>query len=162
MKIFVRFALAVAFAAIPAFCQARFSSTTGNVSLTSAGTTFTIQQPASNGKLITLEAATVYCSAACSATQTQNGTGATATAGTVNPILPWSAVPVATVWTASNVGTGVPVGGILQIAGGAGTDRTFDLHNIVLGPGGGTGSNYSIVIASTTATVNITLVWNER
>jgi len=163
MKLFSQFALLLGLAAVPAFCQVnRFSATTGDVSLSGAGTTLTIQQPATNGKLVSLEGATVYCSVACNVTQYQNGTAATTTAGTVTPILPQGAANFANIFTASNVGTGTLVGGIVRIAGGPGTDRSFALAPIVLPPGNGAGINYSIVISSITGTANITLTWNER
>lgn len=163
MKLLSRLLFTVALAAIPALAQVnRFSATTGDLSLSGAGTTLTIQQPAANGKLVSLESATVYCSTACSVTLTQNGTAATATAGTVVPILPLGVAGVANIFTASNVGSGTLVGGIVRIAGGAGTDRTFTLTPIVLPSGGGTGTNFNVVVSSITGTANITLIWNER
>jgi hypothetical protein len=71
------------------------------------------------------------------------------------------AAAVATVWTASNVGTGTAIGGILHLAGGAGTERTLDLSNIGMG-NTGTGTNYTITISSITGVANITLQWSEK
>ncbi len=71
--------------------QNRFSATSGDVSLSGAGTKLTLQQPATNGKQVTMEAAVVYCSVACDLTMAQNGTAATATAGTINsPLRMWA------------------------------------------------------------------------
>jgi hypothetical protein len=75
----------------------RYSSTTGDVSLSGAGTKFTIQQPATNANMVQLEAAVVYCSVACDFTMAQNGTAATTTAGTVTEILPFGVPALATV-----------------------------------------------------------------
>ncbi len=61
----------------------RWSATTGDVSLNSAGTTDTIQQPATNGSDVAIDQIVVYCSVACTVTQAANGAAATATAGTV-------------------------------------------------------------------------------
>jgi hypothetical protein len=74
----------------PAYSQglARWSATTGDVSLSGAGTAATIQQPAANASQVVFEYAIVYCSVACPVTITANGTAATATAGTINPLLP--------------------------------------------------------------------------
>lgn len=137
----------------------RYSATTGDVALVAAGTKFTIQQPATNAKIVTLEAAVIYCSVACDLTQAQNGTAASTTAGTVNPLLPFSATALATVWTASNVGAGTAAGGILHLAA---TEKiTLTFPNLTMG-NTGTATNYTFVIASITGTANITLFWSER
>lgn len=147
-------------AALPLCAQVnRYSATTGNVSLSGAGTALTIQQPASGGKLVTLESVQVYCSVTCVVSQAANGTAATATAGTANALLPARTPAAATVWTASNVGAGTAQGGVLNLSAGA--TQAIDVSKIVLGPSG-TGSNYTVSIASVTGTVNITLIWNER
>jgi len=136
-----------------------YSATTGNVTLSGAGTKFTIQQPATNAKQVSLVAAVVQCSVACDVTQSQNGTAATATAGTVNALLPIGPAAIATVWTASNVGAGTPAGGILSLA--AGEHQTLDLTLMHMG-NTGTGTNYTIAISSITGTANITLYWSEQ
>ena len=66
----------------PANQPPRFVGTTGDQSLSTAGLTVTIQQNDKATRKVTLEAAVVYCSVACSISQSQNGTAATATAGT--------------------------------------------------------------------------------
>ena len=148
--------------ALAALAQpARYSATTGDVTLSAAGTKFTIQQPATGAKQVRLEAATVYCSVACDLTQSQNGAAATSTAGTASPVLPIGRAALATVWTASNVGAGTPAGGILHLQGGVGTERTLELSSITMG-NTGTGTNYTFVISSITGTANITLYWSEQ
>lgn len=143
--------------------QTRFAATTGDVSLTSAATAATIQQPATNEQQVYIDQIVVYCSAACVASQAANGTAATTTAGTVTPILPTQLnLPVtATFWTASNVGMGTAQGGAVHIP--AGGTVTFCLSpscgnpaQVILGSGLGTKANYTLSIASVTATVNIT------
>lgn len=137
----------------------RYSATTGDVVLAAASTKFTIQQPATNGNVVMLEAAVLYCSVACDVTMAQNGTAATATAGTVTQILPFGVPAMATVWTASNVGSGTAAGGILHLAA---TERvTIDLSKISMG-NTGTATNYTFVISSITGTANVTVFWSER
>lgn len=147
-------------AAFEARAQAsQYSATTGDVVLSGAGTQFTIQQPAANAKLVQLSSAVVYCSVACNVTQTQNGTAATAIAGTANPLLPFGRAASATVWTASNAGAGTPAGGVLHLA--AGERVTLDLSAVAMG-NTGTGTNYTIAISSITGTANIALFWSEK
>jgi hypothetical protein len=142
----------------------RWSATSGNVSLVSSGYTVTIQQPATGQQQVQLEYAIVYCSVYCAISQYGMGTAATATAGNINPILPsTSAASVtATVWNASNVGTGTQQGGTFNLQG-PGT-QTFCLNTScgaiksVTLPTTGTGSNYSVSIASLSGVVNVTLV----
>jgi hypothetical protein len=141
----------------------RFSATTGDVVLSGAGTTATLQQPATNAGQVQLETVVVYCSVACNITQAANGTGATTTAGTVTPVLPSQlnlAVPV-NFFTASNVGAGTAQGGIFHLTG-AGT-QVFCLNvscgatSTVALPTFGIGSNYSITVSTITGTANITV-----
>lgn len=138
----------------------RYSATTGDVSLAGAGTSFTIQEPALNGRVIALEAIQVYCSVACNVSQAANGAAATTTAGTTSALLPTGAPAVATVWTASNVGAGTVMGGILHLPAGA--TQAIDVSKIVVGPGAGAAANYTVTISSITGTANITLIWSER
>ena len=138
----------------------RFSATTGDVSLTASTTALTIQQPATNGKQVAFDVATVYCSVACNVTQAQNGAAATATAGTAVAALPGSAsAAVATVWTASNVGAGTTIPPVLHIAGGS--TVTIDISQLGMG-NTGTATNYTISVSSITGTANITIYWRER
>jgi len=141
--------------------QNLYSATSGDVSLSSSGMNFTIQQPATNGKTVTLVSALVYCGVACNITQAINGAAATATAGTASALSSFAPAALATIWTASNVGTGTPAGGILHLAGGAGTERTLDMSSVVL-RNNGTSSNYTFTVSVITGTVNITLIWSER
>lgn len=157
--ILLTFSLAVA-----AFAQTpRYSATTGDVALVATATKFTIQQPSSGGKNIRLESATVYCSVACDVSQSQNGTAATATAGTIRTLPPENTPSSATVFTASDVGSGTALGGVIHIpAGGTiGNTAVLDLSKLAL-VRGSTAINYTVAIASMTGTVNITLIWSEQ
>ena len=147
--------------ALVGICSAqttRFSTDTGTVALAGAGATFTIQQPSTGERSVTLETATVYCSVACVVTQSQNGTAATATAAVPKGLAPfgWKKA-AATVWTASNVGAGTAVGPTLNIP--AGGTVVLDLSKIQLNTG--TASNYSITISSITGNYSINLIHSE-
>jgi hypothetical protein len=154
-----------ALAALPLAAQtARFTATTGDAVLSAAATALTVQKPASdgvtNGRDVTLESAFVYCSVACNVTQSYNGTAATATAGTVARLPPvGGAAATATAWTASNVGVGTSVGGIIHV--GAGQTVVIDLSKLTLN-GAGTGANYTVSVGTMSGTANITVTWSER
>jgi|GEM_PF-6078945 len=138
----------------------RFAASTGTVSLAGAGTALTVQQPAIGAKPIYLQSAVINCSVACTVTQSQNGTAATATAGTATAVLPSTfARSNATVWTASNVGSGTAVGSPLQIP--AGGTFTLDLSQISL-PSGNSNTNYSITVGSITGNASIDIYFTER
>jgi hypothetical protein len=151
--------LALAFAGCVLAQSYRYSSTTGDVSLSGAGTKFTIQQPSgSGGRQLRLESAVVYCSVACDVTQSQNGSAASTTAGTITALHPLGGpASAATTFTASNVGSGTAAGGILHVP--AATTVVLDLSKLSLG---GSGANYTVVIASITGVANITLFWSEQ
>lgn len=141
----------------------RFSATTGDVSLSMAATTLTIQQAAAiagaAGKPIALESITVYCSVACSVTQAFNGAAATATAATVTPIPPGTqAVATATAWSASNVGGGKAVGAVVHVP--AGSTVTLLVGQISLN-GAGSAGNYSVTVGAITGTANLSAIWSE-
>lgn len=141
----------------------RWVATTGDVVLVSAATAATIQQPATNGSQAYLDQIVVYCSVTCSLTLAANGAAATATAGTITPLLPSQLnAPIAqTFWTASNVGTGTAQGGIVHVpAGGTVTlclsPSCGNPAQVILGIGAGTASNYTASVASITGTANLT------
>lgn len=164
--------IGVLFAAL-AFGQEerRWSATTGDVAVVAAAYSATIQQPAvvSGGSQVLLDQIVLYCSVACSVTQSANGTAASATAGTITPILPTplnTPIPL-NFFTASNVGAGTAQGGILHI--GAGGTAVLCLSTtcgnaaqVIIGPGLGTASNYSVTFASLTGTVNVTFYGRSR
>lgn len=142
--------------------QTRWAATTGNVSQSGATYAATIQQPATGQQQVYLDQIVVYCSVACTVTQSAYGTAATATAGTVTPILPsQSSAPLTTTFfTASNVGSGTQQGGIINLPAGA--TVTLCLSQAcgnpaqVLLPTSGTSANYSVTISAITGTSNVT------
>lgn len=150
---------------LPALAQgppaSRFSASTGNVSLSGAGTALTIQQPALSGtpSALALESAVVYCSVACVVTTSQNGTPATATAGTAVAITPVGQPSAATVWTGSNVGAGTAVPPLINVA--AGTTVVIGLDKVVI-PRAGPGANFTVSVGSITGICNISILWNEQ
>jgi hypothetical protein len=131
---------------------------TGDVSLVAAGTAATIQQPATGGKQVVLQWATVYCSVVCAATQSSNGTAATATTWAPVAVPGNSTVPaVSTFWIASNAGVGIVLAVDHVPAGGT---FTFDLSKIKLAPTS-TGNNYTIAVSAITGVANIKIGWGE-
>ena len=142
----------------------RWSATTGEVSLSGAGTSATVQQPTTGAVQVTLETASVYCSVACNVTQAANGVGATTTAGTVTPIVPTNLGASApfNFFTASNVGAGTAQGGITHVAAGG---TAVICLNVSCGntqsvqlAGAGTNINYTVTVSSITGTANITFL----
>lgn len=162
MRFIIQIAVIVA-TLTPAIAQQqikRFSTSTGVVALVGAGATATLQRGAATYNKITLESATVFCSVACTITQSQNGTAATATAGTVQGINPTAfATPSATFWTASNVGSGTSVGSPITCT--AACTIELDLSEVVI-PMNSTGYNYSITISSITGNYSIGFVHREN
>lgn len=131
-----------------AFHAATLSATTDKV---------TVQQPSSGQRRnLRFISAWVYCSVACVATPSQNGTAASTTALATTP-LNTSPPSTAVAFSASNVGTGtvwpaynIPAGGIVVI----------DLSTIMLT--GGPGSNLSVGVAAITGNSQITIQWVEE
>lgn len=163
------FLAAFAALALPAFAQQnRYSITSGDVVLSAAAYTLTLQKPAlvttagktfSVGKDTTLETVVAYCSVSCSISQSINGTAATATAATVSTIPPnIQQRQTANGFTTSNAGAGTAIGGIIHIP--AGGTITLDVSKVTLN-GAGTGANYSVTVAAITGTANLTMIWNE-
>lgn len=158
-------------AALPAFGQTgilvNYIATTGQVSLSSAGTAATLQQPATNANPVNFPAvpapgASVFCSVACTATVStaQSGTGAaTATAGSVLPAGTSPAPPAGVkFYMASNASSettklvlNVPAGGTVPI----------DLSTVTLGTGQGA-VRVTITVSSITGTANISFFPQEQ
>lgn len=149
-------------AVLSAQSQINYIATTGNVSLSTSATAATLQQPATNSLPVSFPSSTtggsppvgasVYCSVACVATVSRNGTAATTTAGSVVNVNPNEPPAVVTFFTASNTTPGTTLA-VFNI--GAGGTQGIDLSVLKLGAGG-TAVNLTISIASVTGTVNIT------
>ncbi len=155
-------ALLMSVAALCAQQNINYIASTGNVSLSSAATAATLQQPATNSLPVSFPKSTdggsppvgasVYCSVACVATISRNGTAASATASTVVNINPNEPPAIITFYTASNSTPGQTLA-VFNI--GAGGLQSIDLGALKLGAGGNV-VNLTISIASITGTVNIT------
>lgn len=158
-------------AALPALAQGPtpYVATTGTVSLSSAATAATLQQPATNAVTVTFPVsttgavppvgATVYCSVACTATISRNcATAASATAGTVTNLNPNTPAASVTFWTASNASSCTTLRVIYLIAG---QEYPIDLSQFSLGTTGTT-SNIHIAIGSITGNANITFYPREQ
>ncbi len=142
--------------AIPAFCETfGYVATTGNTAVVASAARATLQQPSSNGVGISFPAspaagASVYCSVACVASVIIGGTTATATAGTVNPIIINSPPAFVNFFTASD-----STGGTTLVSYNVSAGQTFSLDFGALRLGGAN-SKISIAIASFSGTYNIT------
>lgn len=135
----------------------RIYISTCTVTLSSAATACTIQQPATGANNVRLMYAQVYCSVACTATQERNGTAATATAGTVKRVNPDRTDTItANIFSASDVGVGTAFVVKPLVAG----TTIVKLDGIYL-IGNGTAKNYTVRIASMTGDVAIAFEWEE-
>lgn len=143
----------------------RWSATSGSVSQAASATTNTIQQPSSGATVAYIDQVTVYCSVSCTVTFAVNGTGATTTAGTVIPILPYSlsATPNVNFFTASNVGAGTAQGGIGYVGTGAQVTFCFSPscgangQLSLLTTGTAINNNFSVTINAITGNSNVTV-----
>lgn len=160
MKHLLRLVAYGALSCVSIFGQDVWFTAQATGSLSAAGTTATLQQVAGGPKQIILDTITVECPAACTITQAQNGTAATATAGTTQGVAPNSnARSQATFWTGSNVGAGQAVGG--RVTCSAACMVVLDVSKVSLSTGS-TGFNYSTTISAVTGTYSITYQWRER
>lgn len=140
--------------------QDRWFTARASGTLSAAATTATIQQGENSNRDLMLDTATVSCPAACNITQAQNGTAATATAGTIVALNPAATARSAgTFWTASNVGAGTAIGPIVSCS--AACTVVLDLSRITI-PRGSTSMNYSVSISAVTGDYSITFQWRER
>tara|TARA_R110000868_G_scaffold187432_3_gene429957 strand:+ start:1790 stop:2233 length:444 start_codon:yes stop_codon:yes gene_type:complete len=120
----------------------------------SSTTAVTVQRPTTGNRTLSFRKAWMYCAAEQTATLKWNGTAATTTAGTAIR-LPGTTLPAqASVYTASNVGSGT-TGGTYVIP--AGLTYAIDLSVFKLGS---TGSATNLTI-STNGTCTITVTWGE-
>lgn len=137
----------------------------------SAATTLTIQQPATGFRQVNLIGAVVQCPGQTfTVDQSQNGTAATATAGTAVALQPIAtinggATPVtasAKIFTASNVGGGTAVAPTLTYSSGAIASIDLSMRTMATA---GTAVNYSITLTNTgsgSCTGTVSLYFGER
>ncbi len=147
------------FAGDQRFTACLTASTCANVSLVATATALTLQQPATASEALQLESATVYCSVACTITQSQNATTpATATATTSKPVAPVQGAANGVAYSASNASGGVVIPPVITLP--AGSTITIDLSKITI-PIGTTKSNYTVAISAITGDANISITWRE-
>lgn len=122
---------------------------------TASTTALTVQQPTSNANQVQFQWASVYCSAASTATPSWNGTAATATTLAIKKTMGTSANPKATAWSGSNVGAGT-TGAVSNIP--AGGTFTYEMSTIYMGTGG-SATNFTW---TTNNACTITMEWIEK
>lgn len=140
------------FGADPAYIYTKSSSLSG------AAEKVTVQQPAASARNVRFKSASVYCSVACVATLSRDGTAATTTAGTVVALSADYRTAKATVFHTSNAGAGTTIF-TQNIAAGA--TFVFDLSGIELDQSN-TARNFSVGTDSITGSVVIAIKWEER
>jgi len=164
MKTRFRIAILLASISLPLLGQDVWFTAQSTGVLAAAGATATLQRGsganAGTGKAIILDTIMVECPAACTITQAQNGTAATATAVVPTGVSPNSAMRAeALFYSASNVGVGQAVGG--RITCSAACMVVIDVSKIELLTGN-SNFNYSTTISAVTGTYSITYQWRER
>lgn len=127
--------------------------------LIAAAEKLTIQQPVSSSKRVRMLSCTVYCSVACTATLSRDGTAATTTTLAPVPISGYSAATSVSGYHTSNVGAGTTISIPFEVA--AGGTMVLDLTGIDL-VGDGTAKNFSVATNSITGTAKIQLIWREE
>ena len=152
--------------------QCFFAAQSATVSA-SGSTTLTIQQPATGARQVTFIAAVVQCPGEnFTIGQSQNGTAATATAGTAAPLMPIATInggttPVtagALVFTASNVGGGTAVAPTLTYTSGN-PPTVIDLSQRTMGQPNPAPVNYNVTLTNTggsSCTGSIGIYWSEK
>jgi hypothetical protein len=137
---------------------------TQSATVASNGTsTLTIQQPATGFHAVSLIGAVVTCAGQTfSVDQSQNGTAASATAGSAVALVPTTAAASALVFTASNVGSGTAVAPTLPYT--SGSIATINLINRTMNVAG-TAINYSVKLTNTggsSCTGTVSIYWMEQ
>ncbi len=131
--------------------------TTRESSLSSTAEKITVQQPTSNAKIVIFKYAKVYCSVACVATLSVNGTAASTTALTPTP-LNQSPAAKALGFRSSNAGSGTTLDSYRV---GAGQELGIDLSSLWM-DADGTAYNLSIGTDSMSGTARITIAHLEK
>lgn len=131
---------------------------TYQTSLSGAGTTFTLQVPASSGKRVYLQTAVLECTVDCTVSQDKNGSAATGTSVAAVG-LNTNGTPIATFYRASNAGAGSD---LLPIIVRAGVQTALDMTPTVFARGAGTAQNFNWRVSSITGGARVTITWAER
>ena len=157
----------------PCIQQQCFFATQSGTLTSSSSTTLTIQQPSNGFRQVSFLGAVVQCPGQTfTIGQSQNGTTATATAGTATALIPIATVnggtsPVtaaALVFTASNVGGGTAVAPLLAYQANI-SPPVIDLTQIAMGAPNPAPLNYSVTLTNTgsgSCTGSIAIYWKEK
>ncbi len=124
--------------------------------LSGAAEVITIQQPATNGKVVRIEAVEVWGDGAFTATIERDGTAATGTA--LTPSVVTYGTVVANAFHTSDVGVGTVIT-VKEVPANVITPIVFP-GGLYLAPTG-TASNFTVRTSLITANVKITIVWRE-
>lgn len=157
----------------PCIQQQCFWATQSATVASSGSIVLTIQQPAAGARQVSFWQAIVQCPGqSFTIGQAQNGTAATATAGSASALIPIQYInngttPVsvaAKIFTSSNVGGGTAVSPVQTYS--SGTVPVLDLSQRTMGiPPSGTSFNYSITLTNTgtgNCTGTIGIYWAEK
>lgn len=130
-----------------------------DVTLSSASSAVTVQQPATGSRVAQFVNAYVYCAVACEITIERNGAAASSTAATIDRHNPETTVAsAAQAFHTSNVGAASSsIGPILLAAGGG---QVLDLSSYQM-RGDGTGSNLTVRTNVISGRVVIIIRWME-
>lgn len=123
-------------------------------SLSGAAETVTIHLASNSNRTAKMLAATVYCSVACTATLSRDGTAPTGTAGTVVQLNSTSESSGVQIYHTSDVGAGTT---IKTYTLAAGEEKVIDLYE----KGITAGKNLTLATNSITGTARIFFQWRE-
>lgn len=135
-----------------------FYTATKTTALSGAAEVITVQQPATASRDVLFDSVYFDCSVACVITLERNGTAATTTALTANPINTGDVAAVTLAYNTSNVGTGTVIAKFNCVAACA---QTIDLTGIKFKAGQTTSTNITLRSSSITGTVDITFKFKE-
>lgn len=157
----------------PCVNQACFVTSQSATVSASGSIVLTIQQPATGARQVSLQQAMIQCPGqSFTVAQAQNGTAATATAGTATALLPiqyinngtTAVTAAALVFTSSNVGSGTATSPTQTYT--SGSAPVLDLSQRTMGiPPSGTSYNYSITLTNTggsSCSGSIAIQWSEK
>ena len=157
----------------PCVQQSCFWATQSATVGASSSIVLTIQQPSTGARQVSFWQAFVQCPGqSFTISQAENGTAATATAGTASALIPihyinngtTAVTAAALVFTSSNVGGGTATAPVQTWT--SGSAPTIDLSQRTMGiPPAGTSFNYSITLTNTggsSCTGSIGIYWYEK
>lgn len=133
-----------------------------SASLSSAASVVTVQNTATNTRVVRITGAYVYCSIACSFTVERNGTAATGTALSVYGLSPSSPAAVVTAYHTSDVGSGTVLETFNVPAASSRSIPFLDEKGagMIILPQG-TSNNFTIRTSSISGTADIVISFTE-